>query len=206
MINPLIDPNVAYFLLVVGLVLGVLALFSPGTGILEIGALFALVLAGLGIVRLSINAWALGLLIIGVVPFLMALRFSRRWFYLVIACAAFVIGSIFLFKTPEGGLAVNPFLAAVTSTVAVGLFWLVGWKGLEAIRRRPEISLERLMGAIGEARTAIYREGTVYIHGEEWSARSETPIPIGAKVRVVGREGLVLIVEQLPSSSSQNQA
>lgn len=125
-------PNVAYFLLVVGLVLGVLALFSPGTGILEIGALFALVLAGLGIARLSINAWALGLLIIGVVPFLMALRFSRRWFYLVIACAAFVIGSIFLFKTPEGGLAVNPFLAAVTSTVAVGLFWLVGWKGLEA--------------------------------------------------------------------------
>ncbi|MCX8025764.1 MAG: hypothetical protein N3A60_11225, partial [Thermanaerothrix sp.] len=90
MITPLIDPNVAYFLLVVGLVLGVLALFSPGTGILEIGALFALVLAGLGIARLSINAWALALLVVGVVPFLMALRFSRRWFYLVIACAAFV--------------------------------------------------------------------------------------------------------------------
>ncbi|WP_299025139.1 NfeD family protein [uncultured Thermanaerothrix sp.] len=205
MINPLIDPNVAYFLLVVGLVLGVLALFSPGTGILEIGALFALVLAGLGIVRLSINAWALGVLIAGVIPFLMALRFSRRWFYLVIACAAFIVGSIFLFRTPEGGLAVNPFLAAVTSTVAVGLFWLVGWKGLEAIRRHPDISMERLMGAVGEARTTIYREGTVYIHGEEWSARSNTPIPVGAKVRVVGREGLVLVVEAL-TSQSQNES
>lgn len=201
MINPLIDPNVAYFLLVVGLVLGVLALFSPGTGILEIGALFALVLAGFGIVRLSINAWALGLLIVGVIPFLMALRFSQRWFYLAIACVAFVVGSIFLFKTPEGGLAVNPLLAGITSTIAVGLFWLVGWKGLEAIRRRPDISMERLMGAVGEARTAIHREGTVYINGEEWSARSDVPIPMGAKVRVIGREGLVLIVETLTSQS-----
>jgi len=193
--NPLIDPNVAYVLLVIGLVLGVLALFSPGTGILEIGALFALVLAGFGIARLAVNTWALLLLILGVVPFVLALRRSRHWAFLLIACVALVVGSVFLFKTPEGRLAVNPWLASVTSGVAIGIFWLVGWKGMEAIRRQPELSLERLIGAIGEAQTHIHAEGTVYIAGEEWSARSETPIPAGSRVRVVGREGLILVVE-----------
>jgi len=38
----LLDPNVAYMILVVGFVLGVLALFTPGTGFLEVGVLLAI--------------------------------------------------------------------------------------------------------------------------------------------------------------------
>jgi len=40
-------------------------------------------------------------------------------------------------------------------------------------------------------------DGIVYTVGEEWSARSSTgaEIPSGARVRVVGQEGLTLIVE-----------
>ena len=34
----LLDPNVAYLLLVVGTVLAIMALFAPGTGVLEVGA------------------------------------------------------------------------------------------------------------------------------------------------------------------------
>ena len=60
-----LDPNVAYLVLVVGFVLGVLALFTPGTGILEIGVLLALFLAGYSIYNLPINVWALVLLLVG---------------------------------------------------------------------------------------------------------------------------------------------
>ena len=66
--NLLLDPNVAYVILVVGFVLGVLALFTPGTGILEIGALFAIFLAGYAVYSLPINLWALILLVVGVIP------------------------------------------------------------------------------------------------------------------------------------------
>ena len=44
--NFLLDPNVAYLILVIGVILGMLALFTPGTGLLEIGALFTIFLAG----------------------------------------------------------------------------------------------------------------------------------------------------------------
>ncbi len=53
--NFLLDPNVAYLILVVGVILGMLALFTPGTGILEIGALFAIFLAGYAVYSLPIN-------------------------------------------------------------------------------------------------------------------------------------------------------
>ncbi len=195
MINPLMDPNVAYVLLVIGMLLGVLALFSPGTGLLEIGALFMLVLAGIGVINLSINIWALAILLIGVVPFIFALRKTRRWPFLVLMLASLVVGSVFLFRKEQGGPAVNVWLALVTSTLAVAILWVVGRKGLEAITRRPDIDLSKLLGAVGEAKSDIYKDGTVYVGGEEWTAHSAVRIPAGSKVRVVAREGLFLQVE-----------
>lgn len=193
--NPLMDPNIAYVLLVLGLVLGVLALFAPGTGLLEIGALFALVLAGIGAVNMDVNLWALIVLVLGVVPFVIALRKWRNWIFLVLAILAVVVGSMFLFKDPGGGPAVNIGLAIFVSLVATGILWVIGRKGIEAIALRPDFDLSRLDGMVGEATTSIFREGSVYINGEEWSAWSKKPIPAGSRVKVVSRQGLVLEVE-----------
>jgi membrane-bound ClpP family serine protease len=196
--NLLLDPNVAYVMLVGGLVVAILALFSPGTGLLEIGALFILVLAGYSIANLAINWWALVLLLVGVVPFILAVRKSRQWIFLALALAFLVIGSVFLFRDEQGRPVINLVLALFVSLVAVGMLWIIGRKSLEAIGTPPSHDLNRLVGMIGEARTAIHHEGSVHVGGEDWSARSEVPIPAHAPVRVVGREGLVLLIEPLP--------
>ena len=80
--NLLLDPNVAYVILVIGFVLGVLALFTPGTGFLEIGVLFAIVLAGYGSVLLHSGADAyivvsVGSFVTGVVFTLLGIRYRR---------------------------------------------------------------------------------------------------------------------------------
>lgn len=195
MLQQVLDPNVAYLLLVAGMLMAILALFSPGTGLLEAGALFALTLAGFGILGLSVNVWALIILIVSVAAFGAALRFRRHWIFLAASLLALIGGSIFLFAAEDGSPAVNPILAVVTSVMALGILWIVGKKGLEAVTLRPTHDLARLVGKIGEARTNIREEGTVYIDGEEWTARSSGSIPLGSKVRVVGRDGLTLIVE-----------
>jgi membrane-bound ClpP family serine protease len=56
----LLSPNIAYLVLVVGIVLSLMAIFTPGTGIFEIGALFALILAGYSVYNLPVNWWAVG--------------------------------------------------------------------------------------------------------------------------------------------------
>ncbi len=198
--NFLADPNVGYILAVGGLLLAILALFTPGTGLLEIGALFALVLAGFSIANFNINAWALGVLVIGIVPFIFAMRRSGKIYYLLIALAALVVGSVFLIITPEGVPAVNPFLAIAVSILSSGFLWLMGRSSLRALAL-PTKNLTQLIGKTGEAHTDIFAEGSAYVDGEEWSARSLVFIPLGSQVRVVGREGLVLVVEPVQSLS-----
>jgi membrane-bound serine protease (ClpP class) len=56
-------------------------------------------------------------------------------------------------------------------------------------------------GTDGIARTPIGRSGVVYAAGEEWTARSSDRSTIGSgeQVRIVGQDGLTLIVVALPA-------
>jgi membrane-bound serine protease (ClpP class) len=194
----LLNPNVAYLLLVAGFTFATLSLLSPGTGLLEIGALFSILLAGWGIYNLPVNWWALGLLLLGVFPFLLAVRRSGRLIYLGISILALVAGSAFLFRGEGWRPAVEPVLALVVSALVSGFFWVVVRKALEAERVRPSHDLGALVGLPGEAKSEIHAEGTVQVAGELWTARSEQVIPDGARVRVTGREGFILDVEPEP--------
>jgi membrane-bound serine protease (ClpP class) len=194
--NIFVDPNVAYLLLVVGVVVAVMAIFAPGTGVLEVSALFLLILAGWDISQQAINLWALILLILGVIPFIIAVRRSRRLIFLAIALIAFVVGSAYLFQGAtwyQPG--VNPILAIVASIVAVGYLWIAGTRVLETGNLRPRHDLTTLIGEVGEATTDILDDGCVQIGSELWSARSGVRIQQGSKVRVVNREGFILEVE-----------
>lgn len=193
----LLNPNIAYLVLVGGVMLSILAVLSPGTGLLEAAALILLILAGFAIYNLPINYWALGILLLGIIPFIFALRRSGNTLYLAISIAALVVGSVFMFQGQGWQPAVNPVLALVVSTFSAGSLWLIGRKILEADQARPAHSLEALIGAIGEAKSEIYEEGSVQVAGELWTARSSQPIPNGSQVRVVGREGFILNVEKV---------
>jgi membrane-bound ClpP family serine protease len=200
--NILLDPNVAYFLLVSGFIMAILALFSPGTGVIEIGAVFALALAAYGIINMPINTWALVVLLAGVFPFMLALRRSQQYIYLAIALIALIAGSVFLFRAEEGALAVHPFLASLVSILAMGLLWYIARTGLTVMQQPPSHDLGRFIGKTGEARTDVYLQGAVYVAGEEWTARSTSFIPAGSQVKIVGREGLVLLVEPVSSPAA----
>lgn len=193
----LLDANAAYVFLVVGMLLTLMALLTPGTGLFEISALFALLLAGYGAYNLGINPWALVPLALAVVPFLYAIRVQRGRTWLLISTILLVMGgSLLLFPGEDGGLiGVNPLLAGVVSLTASGILWLFVERTLAVMMSPTAHGAHHLIGKIGEARTDIDGEGSVQVNSELWSARSSTPIPAGSKVRIVGKEGLVLIVE-----------
>ncbi len=194
-----LNPNIVYLMLVLGIFLGVLALFSPGTGLLEGGALLVLAGAAWGIYNNArhISLWALLILAFGVFPFLLAMRRWRDFIFLAIAIVAFEVGSVYLFVPAVWWKpVVNPFLAGFT-IILTGLFlWIAGHKAIEAELMRPRHDLQTLVGQVGEAKTAIHAEGSVQVAGEQWSAWSDAPIAAGEMVRVIRREGLILKVEK----------
>lgn len=198
----LLDPNVAYTLLVLTLLSITLAVLIPGTGAVEVMALVLTVLSGYTLLNLPMRLWALGLLGLGLLTFIWPIWVRRgQRFWIWISLAALVVGSAFLFALPGRLIAVHPAVLAANVLLLGGYFWFGVHRGLEALQAQPKVShLEQLIGQIGETRTPVHHSGSVYVEGELWSARSTTPIPSGQRVRVIGRKGLTLLVEPAEAS------
>ena len=192
----LLDPNVAYLILLGAVLLAMMSLATPGTGLLELGALFSILLAGYCIYRLSFNWWALILLGLSIIPFFYAIQKPKRELYLALSILLLIIGSVFIFPRTENQAVVNPLVVVVASVLVAGFLWIAVRKSLEAAGARPIHNLDALIGKVGEARTRVEAEGSVQVDGELWSARSEKTIPEGSSIRVIRRDGFVLIVEK----------
>jgi membrane protein implicated in regulation of membrane protease activity len=199
----LFNPNLIYLLMMGGILLALLALLTPGTGLLELGAVLVLILVGIELFNMEINLWPLALVVIGAALYVLAI--ARKGDPLLLAAGLIIIfiGAALIFRGPNGGFAVSPWLVLVVSVIEGGFLWIVSRKVVYAAGKPPIQDLEKLIGRMGEARTRIIADGTVYVAGEEWSARSREPIPRGANVRVVGRDGFTLLVEQVPLPDNQ---
>lgn len=194
-----IMPNLVYLLLMAGLWLAAMAIASPGTGLLEVAAVVVLIMAGVGTLSVPLDLWALGVIGLGAVLFIGALRWRRTALWLVLSAVLLSVGSAFLLGMEAGRTAVHPLLAAAVSILTVGFFWIAVRRGILAQRAKPAHDPERVLGQVGDVRTPLDPLGSVYVGGELWSARSETALSVGTTVRVRGREGLVLLVDPVPA-------
>ena len=85
---------------------------------------------------------------------------------------------------------------AVTFPIAIITIVLVRLVVI-SYRRKTITGEEGMLGESGIAKTDIYNEGKVLVHGEYWNASSTQRIPAGSRVRVVKVEGLKVEVEPL---------
>jgi membrane-bound serine protease (ClpP class) len=193
--------NLLYLVLVAGVWLTVLAVVTPGTGILEVLVLAALVITGLGAFYTPFNPWAFIILGAGVLALVLSLRQKRFELWLVISALLFSAGSIFLYRLEDGRLGVHPLLAIVVSLMTVGYFWWAVRGVIEAQRQKPMQDSAALIGQVAEVRTALDPIGSVYLAGELWSARGREECAAGDKVKVVGVDGLTLDV--IPTDANQ---
>jgi membrane-bound serine protease (ClpP class) len=191
----LADPNILYLILLTGLWLGITATYMPGTGLLEVVSV-GLTLLGIWLLSsLAVNWWALGILIIGVVGFLVMPFIHRR--YLLLAVGGLIlqiIGSLFLLpQTP-----VSPIVIAATIALALIYHYFALRPALERSRALPVTDDDdSLAGARGRAITPLTPTGSVRVRGESWSARSDQPLEAGDEIIVLERDGLLLHVEGL---------
>lgn len=200
--------NLLYLALVAGFWLVSLALISPGTGAYEIFALMMLTGAGFGLFYVPFNGWAFIPLAIAVILFILSI-FLRKWDEVWLGGSAImlILGSVFLFRSPNGGPAVHPILASAVSLLTLWFYWFAIRKSIMAHRMRSSLDPWAVMDQVGEVRSSIDPYGTVYVGGELWSAYSDHPIQPGEKVRIQSRQGLVLQVESIhrPTNTSKDE-
>jgi membrane-bound serine protease (ClpP class) len=108
---------------------------------------------------------------------------------------AFLVGSLMLFdrRDPLFRLSLAYIIPSVILTS--GFFLLIVGKGLQAQRLPVKVGQETMLGKVVSALTPIDSNGgRVFIEGENWAARSTTPINQGDTVKIIAVEGLTLKV------------
>ncbi len=206
----LVNPDIAYILMVIGIFGVIFELTSPGAIAPGVAGGLALLLAFIGFGSLPTNIGGLVFIVLAVVLFIVDLKAPTHGFLTAGGVVAFVLGSILLFPpwqapapSPLAGLPAAPVVhvsvaAIVVMTIlVVGFFTFVLGKGISAQARKIAFGGESLVGSSAVSITALAPEGQVRMGGEQWSARVvQGSVAPGEKVDVVGREGLCLLVRR----------
>ena len=195
-LNTLADPNIAYLLMMAGL-LGLYMEFShPGVIFPGVAGAICLLLALASFQLLPLNYTGLTLIALGI-GLLVSEMFVPSFGVLGIGgIFALAIGSLLLFDTESSDLIVDRaivFTAVGTvGAIMLGLSYLV----FRTQQAKPTMGMASLIGKIGEVRAELTPAGKIFVHGEYWNARAETPIEVDAKVEVIGYEGMTLKVRR----------
>ena len=195
-LNFLADPNIAYLLMIAGL-LGLYVEFTnPGVVFPGVVGGICLLLAFAAFHVLPINYSGLLLLLLGI-GLLIAEAFLPTFGVLGVGgLIAFVLGSLFLFDAPESDLIVDRSIIATLGVGAAAVMLAVGTLAVRTFGQRSVSGVEGLIGARGEVCVRIAPRGKVKIQGEYWNAESEESLEVGQKVRVVRVQDLVLHVRR----------
>jgi membrane-bound serine protease (ClpP class) len=192
------NPNVAFILMLVGVYGLILEFFNPGAVAPGLVGTICLLLALYALALLPINYAGAALVLFGVALMVAEAHIGAFGALGVGGIAAFVVGALLMFPEPAPGFALSDGVvigAAIGSAAVFLLLLAVGLRG----RKRPVVTGgEALLGSEGETLSWQDREGRVRVKGEIWQARADAPLAAGSRVKVVGRDGLVLRVEAIP--------
>jgi membrane-bound serine protease (ClpP class) len=191
----LVDPTVAYLLMLAGLIGLLVEALTPGAIGPGVFGAISLLLGLYGTAQLPVTAGGIALLALGL-GFLAAEVKVTSGLLGVAGVAALVAGGLLLFDTGDQALAVS-VPAAVAAGAALGSLVVFAASKSASARRAPvRGGPGELVGHPASVRVALDPAGQVYVQGALWRARSETgePIAAGETVTVTAVDGLTLTV------------
>jgi membrane-bound serine protease (ClpP class) len=205
--NTLSDPNVAYMLLMLG-ILGIFFEISQ-PGVILPGAIgsLALLLAFLGFQTLPVNYIGVLLMLLAIILFILEIKVVSYGMLTVGGLIALTFGSLILVDSPEPYLQISRSVIAATVLICASVISLVLFFVVRVQKTRFVSGLEGMIGERGQAVTALDPRGRVYVHGEYWDAHAEETIASGSEIEIVRSEAnLKLLVRAVKDNSTVSTA
>jgi len=204
------EPNIAYLLLSLGTLFLLAELSDPGLSFAGIGAVICFMVSFMALGSLPVNWAAIGLLVISLIMFVVALLTDTEVIVTLAGLIPFILGSLLLFTpfrpdspvVPE--LRVSLWLVILMAGIIVVFSLIILRAILSASRLPPRAGAERLIGQEAVAQSDLDPEGQVNIDQQTWSATSiGSKVKKGQKVRVVEISGVHLQVTPIDEEHHQ---
>ncbi|HJX68343.1 MAG TPA: nodulation protein NfeD [Candidatus Limnocylindrales bacterium] len=205
-LHSLDDPNIAFILLVIGVLCVLIEFFHPTLLMGLVGAV-SLALSFYGSGSLPLNILGVILVVLGIFMLVFESTVPSHGLLTVGGLASFLVGAVAFYGSPGPylpGVAVAwPIIIAMTMAAALyGLFLvrtLLQMRHLAVPAGSGMVGTIKVVGQTGEVQADLVPTGTVYVGGESWTARTSNgqSVARGSHVRVIRQEGLTLIVERV---------
>jgi membrane-bound serine protease (ClpP class) len=197
----LLNPNIVFLLLTVGVQAILIELANPGGWIPGFIGAVCLALAAYGLGILPVNFFGLVIILIAFILFFLDIKAPTHGVLTIAGVATFIAGGLILFNSPGVPTyqRVSVPLVVGSALVTAAFFFTVVMIGLRAQRLPVYAAQQVLGGSRGIARSDLRPSGTVQLGGELWTAEladGEDEIKQGSPVEVVSRDGLHLKVRR----------
>ena len=191
------SPNVAYVLMMLGLVGLYFELSNPGLILPGVVGSVSLVLALYAMQTLPINYAGLLLIILGVVLLIAEVNVMSYGLLAMSGAISIFLGSIMLIESDDPAMQISKMILYPT----LGMTFLFSIGSIYLAKKAHQLvtttGMEGLLGEIGVVKETLNPEGRVLIHGEMWKAESDTVISVGEKVSVEVVKGLKIQVRKV---------
>lgn len=194
----LANPNVSYILMIIGFYGIFFELSHPGAIFPGVIGAISLILAFYSFQALPVNYAGVFLILLAMIFFIGEVKVQSHGLLAMGGVISLILGSLMLFNTNASFLKVNYTTIAVVVGATLAFFLFVIVKAVAALRRKPVTGYSGLIGLRGIARTKIEpgKSGTVLVHGELWTAKSDEVIQKGEEIVVSETEGFTLWVKK----------
>jgi membrane-bound serine protease (ClpP class) len=209
-LHSLDDPNIAFILLVLGVLCVLVEFFHPTLLVGLLGAL-SIALSFYGSGSLPLNVLGVVLVVLGIGMLAIEPAVPSHGLLTLGGVVCFIVGAVAFYGSP------GPYLPRVsvawpiilTSAALASVYGLVFVRTVLQMRRIPipvgsgMVGTVVLVGAVGEVRQDLTPVGSIYVSRESWTAKLEgsSSAPRGSRVKVIRQEGLTLFVERLPGDN-----
>ena len=206
-LHAITDPNVAFLLFTFGLIGLAVEVYNPGLLVPGIMGAISLILAFVAFGNLPLDWAGLILITLGVALFIAELYAQGIGVLGVGGVAAFVIGSLMLYRPspamPE--VRVSAWLICLVAAMIAGFFLVVLRAVLRSRHAVVTTGIQGLVGSTATATSELAPDGTVELGREVWRARAVgEPIHRGEAVLVIDVEGITLQVDRAATNENVN--
>jgi membrane-bound serine protease (ClpP class) len=190
------NPNVAYILMMLGLVGLYFELSSPGLILPGVIGAISLILALYAMQTLPINYAGLLLILFGVILFIAEINIMSYGLLSVSGVISIFLGSTMLIDSDDPALQISRAILYPTLGMTVVLSIGIIVFATRTRNLKKQGGIEGMLGETGLVKESLNPHGRVLIHGELWEAECEGEIAEGENVSVDSVEGLKIKVSR----------